>query len=45
MPERVRVCCRVRWKLKNGLKLDYHHAERVALEEDVVEDVTLLFVN
>jgi hypothetical protein len=33
----------VRWKIKNGLKLDYHHAEDFALNEDCIEDVALLF--
>lgn len=42
---RASVCCRVRWKLKNGLKLECHHAQSFAIDEDFLDIVALLFVN
>ena len=45
MLERASLCCRVRRNLKNGLKLDCHHAQGFARDEYFIEVVALLFVN
>jgi hypothetical protein len=42
MLERTGVCGRVRWRLKNGLKLGCHDAQSLVTDEDIVEVVALL---